>query len=110
MIQMRDLEIIKIVKLGDGEKAPEGADINDDWWSDAVMQALDDTPPKECAEAEVGREESQQYATEISEFLNAYSKLPPHQMSSSGVLESNRYDKMRFEAIKEIVDNTEEQV
>jgi hypothetical protein len=110
IVQLRFLEIIKIAKLGDGEKAPEIADIHGDWWSDAVIQALDETPPKENAEKEVGQEALQQYEDEVSQFLFAYSKLSPHQMRSKGVLKSKKhFDNMRFEAIKELVDKTEEE-
>lgn len=110
MIQLRDLGIIKIIKLGDGEKALEGADIHDDWWSDAVIQAIGETPPKEFAEEELGREAVQQYECEVKQFLDAYSKLPSHQMSSNGLLKSEKnYDNMRVEAVKKLVDKTEEE-
>jgi hypothetical protein len=83
MIQLRDLGIIKIITLGDGEKAPEGADIHDDWWSDAVIQALGETPPKKFAEEEVEREALQQYECELKQFFDTYSKLPSHQIRSN---------------------------
>jgi hypothetical protein len=107
--ELRDLGIIKIARRGDGETAPEIADIHDDWWPDAVTQALDETPPKPYAGEAISREERQQYANEASRFLDLYSKLPQFQMRSVGeVKNKERYEKMRFEAIKELVDNAEE--